>query len=78
MIESLFFLGGVIVGAVAVHTGYFAGTKIVHKTYVELTQFPTTEDIPTNKRPELPEGYDWDTYDNYIDRSDEDDVIPES
>ena len=84
MVESLFFLGGAILGAVAVHTGYFAGTKVVYKTYVELTQTPeellnTIDKEQQQGRPELPEGYDWDTYDSYIERSkDEDDVIPES
>ena len=81
MIESLFFLGGVIVGGLVVHTGYFAGTRIIHKTYVELTQPPEIDniDIEVDKRPTLPEGYDWDSYDSYILRSEEeDDVIPES
>jgi len=83
MVETLFFLGGLVAGAVAVHTGYFAGTKIVHKTYVELTQLPDevlkTIEKEQNQSLRDQEGYDWEGYDKYISRiEDGSDDVPES
>ena len=80
MVESLFLLGGVIIGIVATHGGYLVAGKTIHRTYEELTQLPhiVLEDKEQG-RPELPDGLDWDVYDKYISRAeDEEDVIPES
>ena len=80
MVETLFFIGGAIVGAGLTHVGYLVASRTIQKTYVELTELPNTvvQDKP-QERPELPEGYDWSEYDNYIERAiDEDDIIPES
>ena len=81
MVESLFLLGGVIIGVVATHGGYLVAGKTIHRTYEELTQLPRiiVEEDKEQGRPELPEGYDWSEYDNYVARAEEDDdVIPES
>ena len=81
MVESLFLLSGMIIGAVITHGGYLIAGKTIHRTYEELTPPPhiIVEEDKEQTRPELPEGYDWDTYDSYIQRAeDEDDVIPES
>ena len=80
MVESLFLLGGIIIGAVITHGGYLIAGKTIHRTYEELTQLPhiVLEDKEQG-RPELPDGYDSTTYDSYVQRAeDEDDVIPES
>ena len=80
MVESLFLLGGIIIGAVITHGGYLIAGKTIHRTYEELTQLPhiVLEDKEQG-RPELPDGYDWSEYDQYVKRAeDEDDVIPES
>ena len=83
MVETLFFIGGVIVGGIAVHTGYFASALTIQKTYEELTHLPdeiqnnTVQDKETSLRDE--EGYDWDTYDTYVNRiEDGSDDVPES
>ena len=82
MVESLFLLGGIIIGAVITHGGYLIAGKTIHRTYEELTQLPhiALEDKEQEQgRPELPDGYDWELYDSFIQRAeDEDDVIPES
>ena len=83
MIETLFFIGGVLTGVIAVHTGYFAGTKIVQKTYVELTQLPdeiqNTIDREQQQSPRDDDGYDWDSYEAHITRiEDGSDDVPES
>ena len=80
MVESLFFIGGEIIGSGLTHVGYLVASKTIQKTYVELTEMPNTvvED-KEQQRPELPEGYDWSTYDSYIQRAEEEeDIIPES
>ena len=80
MVETLFFIGGAIIGSGLTHVGYLVASKTIQKTYVELTEIPkTVVEDKEQQRPELPEGYDWSEYDNYILRAEDDeDVIPES
>lgn len=80
MVETLFFIGGAIIGSGLTHVGYLVASKTIQKTYEELTEIPkTVVEDKEQQRPTLPEGYDWSEYDNYILRADEEeDVIPES
>ena len=80
MVETLFFIGGAIIGSGLTHVGYLVASKTIQKTYVELTEIPkTVVEDKEQHRPTLPEGYDWSEYDNYILRAEDDeDVIPES
>ena len=80
MVETLFFISGAVFGVLATYGGYLIAGSTIHRTFVELTHPTNTIDKEqVDSRPELPDGYDWDVYDKYIENAEEeDDIIPES
>jgi hypothetical protein len=81
MVDSLFFISGVIVGLIAVHSGYYVGYLSTYRMYKDLTQ-PTElidNTIDEDKQLREDENYDWDVYDSYVNRiEDGSDDVPES
>ena len=71
MQESLFVLGGVIVGTVFTCCGCALGAYLVKKTYMEITNPHPQElllklDKDIESDTDNPQGYDWDEYDDYL------------
>ena len=86
MENSIIVLSGVIIGTLFMGAGCILGAYLVRRTYEDITNpQPLLVKLPGGKdntqNPREVEGYDWDSYDQYISRAtdDEDDEgVPEA
>ena len=84
--ESVYLvLAGITIGSVATAVGSLLGAFLVKKTYSVITEPPEfvlnlAKDAEDNSRglPDEAGAYDWDSYDKYVNATEEDEEVPEA
>ena len=66
MNEVFYLLAGIIAGTVGTLISVALGGKLVHSTYLELTQPYIEDQEEEDTKPQVEEGYNWDEYDSYV------------
>ena len=84
--ESVYLvLTGITIGSVVTAVGSLLGAFVVKKTYTAITEPPEfivklNQDAEDNSRglPDETGAYDWDSYDQYVNATEEDEEVPEA